>query len=146
MEATIEKGMRKEAITLLVVLLVLASGTVGFLLGDDFSHTVSATTPPYIHPSEQAILAASCAPPGWTGAIIATNVGKIPVNITEITLTDLGGNNVRPIPNGIVIEPDTYSTLSQGLAYNGNNVTIGAVSEYGNVFSTSCSITTTSRT
>jgi hypothetical protein len=132
-------GMRKEAIVLLMVLLVLASGLVGYLVGVTSHEPNQTTTPMPSQPHEQISLAASCFPFGNTGAIIATNTGTKPVNLTEVTISDSSGIHIaETFQYGIVVNSGNYVTLSQGIAYSGSNVTIEAVSEYGTIFTTSC--------
>jgi hypothetical protein len=135
--------MRREATTVLMVLIVVASGVVGYLVGIASTQATNQTTiPPLIHPHEQVILAASCFPDGNTGAIIVTNIGTIPVNITEIITTDSGGSHVSAsFQPGILIQPTHYSTISQGIAYSGRNVTIKTISVYGSLFATVCPAT-----
>ena len=129
--------MRKEAITLSVVLLVLASGSVGYLVGVTINQP--PTTPPPSQPHELIRLAASCYPAGNTGAIIATNTGTIPVNLTEVTISDSSGIHVSAtFQHGILVNSGNYATLSRGIAYSGSNVTIEAVTEYGTIFATAC--------
>jgi hypothetical protein len=131
--------MRKEAIILLVVLLVLASGVVGYLVGAASQSAANTTTSPPPMQLPRVLLAASCSPAGTTGAIIAANTGTIPVNLTEVTISDSSGIHIAAtFQHGIVVNSGNYTTLSQGIAYSGSNATIGAVSEYGTVFTTSC--------
>lgn len=132
-------GMRKEVITLLMVTLVLASGVVGYLVGATGHATNQTTIPPPTRPHEDILLAASCSPAGNTGAIIATNAGAIPVNITEVTVSDSTGYHIgATFQHGVLINSGAYATLSQGIAYSGSNVTIGALSAYGSLFTTLC--------
>jgi ribosomal protein L27 len=61
------------------------------------------------------------------------------VNLTEVTIRDSSGIRIgATFQHGTLINPGNYATLSQGIAYSGSNVTIGALSEYGNLFTTSC--------
>jgi len=122
-----------------MVLLVLASGVVGYLVGAANPRAANTTTSPPPTQLPQVLLAASCSPVGNTGAIIAANTGTIPVNLTEVTISDSSGIHVAStFQHGTVVNSGNYATLSQGIAYSGSNVTIGAVSEYGTLFTTSC--------
>ena len=121
----------------MVVLLVLASGSVGYLVG--VATNQPPVTPPPSQPRELINLAASCYPAGNTGAIIATNTGAIPVNLTEVTISDSSGIHIgETLQRGILVNSENYAILSQGIAYSGNNVTIGAVSAYGTLWTTQC--------
>ena len=130
--------MRKETITLLVVLLVLASGMTGYLAGVTSQSGNHTTTLPNVL-YQRIILAASCSPVGNTGAIIAINTGDIPVNLTEVTISDSSGIHIgAAFQHGIIINTGNYATLSQGIAYSGSNVTIGTLTKYGGFFTTLC--------
>jgi len=130
--------MRKETIALLMVLLVLASGVAGYLIGAATQPT-NNTTITLPRPHEQVILAAACYPLGNTGAIIATNVGALPVNITELFISDSSGANVDiGFGHGILINSTHYATLSHGIPYAGSNVTMQAMSMIGNLFEATC--------
>jgi len=132
--------MRKEGVALLLVLVILASGTVGYLAGASSSRTTTLTTLVAAPHAEQVVLAASCSPLGYTGQINATNVGSASVNLTEIILVEFGGSSVvTHFPHGFVIASGNESTLTQGFSYMGGNVTIGALSAKGSLFYTSCS-------
>ena len=120
--------------------MVLASGAVGYFVGVTSPATNQTTIPsPPLHANEQIILAASCSPVGNTGAIIATNTGAMPVNLTDVTIRDSSGLHIAAtFRDGIVVNSGNYATLSQGVAYSGSNVTIGALSMYGSLFTVSC--------
>jgi hypothetical protein len=123
-----------------MALIILASGVVGYLIGVSSTQGTNTTiVPPPTRPYEQAILAASCFPDGNTGAIIATNLGTIPVNITEIRTIDSAGYHIAAtFQHGILIQSGHYATISHGIVYSGSNVTIAALSMKGTEFSTMC--------
>jgi hypothetical protein len=130
--------MRNGAVAALLVVAILAGAGAGYLVGvtsQATNHT--ATLPNVLYP--QIVLAASCSPVGNTGVIIATNAGAIQVNITEVTVSDSSGIHVgATFQHGIIVNSGRYVTLSQGIEYSGSNVTVGALSNYGGLFTTSC--------
>ena len=118
--------------------MVLVSGVVGYLLGVTSQSSDHPTTLPNVL-YMRMIVAASCSPAGNTGAIIAINTGDVAVNLTKVTISDSSGIHVEAsFQHGILVNTGNYATLSQGIAYSGSNVTIGALSTYGNLYTTSC--------
>jgi hypothetical protein len=137
-----ESKMRNRTATVLIVFLILASGAVGYSVGVSVNQTAIPPPSPPSHPREQMILAASCSPVGNTGAIIAVNTGAIPVNLTEVTISNSSGIHIEAtFQYGILVNSGNYATLSQGIGYSGSNATIMAVSMYGTVFATKCPTT-----
>jgi hypothetical protein len=131
--------MKNGNVVILVILSILVGGTAVYYVE---SLNTQTTPPPPSRPQERFILAASCSPAGSTGTIIATNIGVIPVNLTEMFVRYTNGSQITStFPHGRVIQPSASSTLSQGIAYLGSNVTISAVSEFGNIFTTTCATT-----
>ena len=135
--------MKNGVVIVLVILSILVGGAVAYFVESLNTQTMSPPpSPPPSRPQELFILAASCSPAGSTGTIIATNTGVIPVNLTEMFVRYTNGSQIAStFPHGRVIQPSASSTLSLGIPYTGNNVTISAMSEFGNLFATTCGTT-----
>ena len=90
--------------------------------------------------SEHLEISASCTPTGSTGNILAINRGNTAVNITQLSVRNATGGLVfiTSFRYGFVIYAGHNSTLASGFPYQGNNVTILAVSNRGNLFETMC--------
>ena len=128
--------MKNGVVAILLVVAILAGAGAGYLVG---SASPSTTTTIPSRPYGRVILVASCSTVGNTGAITAANVGVMPVIMTEIFVIEPGGAHTDIIfPHGVTVNPGTNATLSQGIEYAGNNVTIGALSSYGDLFVTTC--------
>ena len=106
-------GQNQPVRTLLVVLLVLASGAVGYFAGVTSQSSNHTTTLPDVL-YQRIILAASCSSVGNTGAIIAINTGDLPVNLTEVTISDSSGIHIgATFQHGLLVNTGDYAAPSR---------------------------------
>jgi len=135
--------MKNGVVVVLIVLSILVGGAAVYFVESLNTQTTSLPpSPPTSRPQELFILSASCSPAGSTGTIIATNTGVISVNLTEMFVRYANGSQTTStFPHGRVIQPSASSTLSLGIPYTGNNVTVYAMSEFGNLFAMTCGTT-----
>jgi len=130
--------MRNRTVAALLIVAIMMGAGVGYLAGVTSQSSNHTTTLPNVL-YQRIVLAASCSPVGNTGAIIAINTGDLPVNLTEVTISDSSGIHVgATFQHGLLVNTGNYATLSQGIAYSGSNVTIGTLTKYGGLFTTSC--------
>jgi hypothetical protein len=130
--------MKNRTIVALLIVAIIIGAGVGYLVGVTSQSSDHPTTLPNVL-YMRMIVAASCSHAGNTGAIIAINTGDVAVNLTEVTISDSSGIHVgATFQHAIIVNSGRYLTLSQGIEYSGSNVTIGALSTYGNLYTTSC--------
>jgi P pilus assembly chaperone PapD len=130
--------MRNRVVAATLLVIILASGVL--FAAWFYSQPGRMITLPTTRPHEGTLLTAACAPVGNTGEIVASNTGAIAVNLTSLIITNSTGQVLvdSGLGNGVVIEPGSNATISNGYRYSGHNVLIRVISEIGNEFTTTC--------